>query len=50
LVTVGKHVNNMRAIATQLLGKQVPSEMNTHSTKEELTFLCNGGANTPLQQ
>jgi hypothetical protein len=34
--------------ARQQLGKQVPVEMNTHATIEELLFLCNGEVNTPL--
>jgi hypothetical protein len=49
LVTAGKHVNNTRAIARQLLGKQVPAEMNTHATIE-LPLLCNGEVNASLQQ
>jgi hypothetical protein len=35
-------------IARQRLGKQVPAEMNTHITTEELLVLCNDGVNTPL--
>jgi hypothetical protein len=35
LVTAGKHVNNTRAIASQLLGKQVPTATETHATIEE---------------
>jgi hypothetical protein len=27
----GKHVNNMRAIAKQLLSKRVPTAMDTHA-------------------
>jgi hypothetical protein len=34
-------------IARQRFGKQVPAEMNTHTTIEELPFLCNGEGNTP---
>jgi hypothetical protein len=34
-----KHVNNTRAIARQLLGKEVPAEMNMHATLQ-LPFLC----------
>jgi hypothetical protein len=29
-------------------GKQVPAEMYTHETIEELPFLCNGKVNTLL--
>jgi hypothetical protein len=37
-----KHVNNTRAIARQLLGKQVPVEMNMHATAEVLLDYKNG--------
>jgi hypothetical protein len=36
LVKVGKHVNNTRAIARQLLCKRVPAVTNTHVTVEIL--------------
>jgi hypothetical protein len=36
LVTACKHVNNTRAIARQLLGKQVPGATDTHATVEVL--------------
>jgi hypothetical protein len=36
LVTAGKHVNNTRAIARQLLGKRVPAVTATHATVEVL--------------
>jgi hypothetical protein len=35
-------------IAGQRLGKQVPAEMNTHATIEELPLLCNSEINAPL--
>jgi hypothetical protein len=35
-------------ISRQRLGKQTPAEINTHSTIEELPFLCIGEVNTPL--
>jgi hypothetical protein len=35
-------------IARQLLGKQIPAEMNTQVTIEELPFLRKGEVNTPL--
>jgi hypothetical protein len=35
-------------IARQRLGKQVPAEINTHATIEELLFSYNGDVNTPL--
>jgi hypothetical protein len=47
---LGKHVDSTRAIDTQLTGKQVPAEMNTHAAIGELPILCNGEVNTPLQQ
>jgi hypothetical protein len=34
MVTAGKHVNNSRDIARQLLGKRVPAETDTHVTVE----------------
>jgi hypothetical protein len=34
-VTVGKHVNNTRAIARRLLSKEVPEATNTHKKMEE---------------
>jgi hypothetical protein len=49
-VMAGKHVNNTRAIARQLLGGRVPAEMNARATIKELPFLCNGEVTTPLQQ
>jgi hypothetical protein len=36
LLTAVKHVDNIRAIARQLLGKQVPAATNTHSAIEVL--------------
>jgi hypothetical protein len=36
LVTAGNHMNITRAFSRQLLVKQVPAEMNTHATIEEL--------------
>jgi hypothetical protein len=36
LVTAGKHVNNSRAIARQLLGKLFPAATNTRATVEVL--------------
>jgi hypothetical protein len=42
LVTAGKHVNNTRAIAWQLLGKRVPAAMGTHATVEILLDYNNG--------
>jgi hypothetical protein len=36
LVTAGKHVNNTRAIARQLLGKRVTAATDTHATVEVL--------------
>jgi hypothetical protein len=36
LVTAGKHVNNTRAIARQLLGKRVSATKDTHATVEVL--------------
>jgi hypothetical protein len=36
LVTAGKHVNNTRAIARQLLGKRVPTETDKHAKVEVL--------------
>jgi hypothetical protein len=42
LVTVGKHINNTRAIARQLLGKWVPAATYTYATVEVL-FDCNNG-------
>jgi hypothetical protein len=40
--------NTVTFVATQRLSEQVPSEMNTHATIEELPFLCDGEVNTPL--
>jgi hypothetical protein len=53
LVTVGKHVNNTRAIARKLLGKWVPAVTDTHATVEVLLdykkwkrcFLCDSCRN-----
>jgi hypothetical protein len=42
LVTAGKHVNNTRAVARQLLGKRVPAAMDTHATVEVLLDYNNG--------
>jgi hypothetical protein len=42
LVTAGKHVNNTRAIARQLLGKRVPVTTDTHATVEVLLDYNNG--------
>jgi hypothetical protein len=39
-----------RSVARQLLRKQIPAEMNTHATIEELPFLCNSEVNTRLQK
>jgi hypothetical protein len=36
LVTAGKHVNNNRAFARQLVGKCVPTATGTHATVELL--------------
>jgi hypothetical protein len=33
-------------IARKRFGKQVPVEMNTHATREELSFLSNGEVKT----
>jgi outer membrane lipoprotein SlyB len=41
-VTAGKHINNTRAIARQLLGKRITAAMNTHATVEVLLD-CNNG-------
>jgi hypothetical protein len=35
LVTAGKHVNNTRVIATQLLDKQIPVATDKNKTIEE---------------
>jgi hypothetical protein len=35
-------------LARERIDKQVPAEMNTHATIEELPFLSNGEVNTPL--
>jgi hypothetical protein len=42
LLTAGKHVNNTRAIARQLLGKRVPAATDTHATVEVLLDYNNG--------
>jgi 3-deoxy-D-manno-octulosonic-acid transferase len=42
LVIAGKHVNNTRAIARQLLGKRAPAETDTHETVEVLLDYNNG--------
>jgi hypothetical protein len=42
LVTAGKHVNNTRAIARQLLGKRVPAATDMHATVEVLLDYNNG--------
>jgi hypothetical protein len=42
LVTVAKHINNTRAIAKQLLDKQVPAATDTHATVEVLLDYNNG--------
>jgi hypothetical protein len=36
LVTTGKHVNNTRAIARQLLGKRVPTATDMHAAVKVL--------------
>jgi hypothetical protein len=41
-VTAGKHVNNIRAIAGQLLGKPIPAATDTHPTVELLLDYNNG--------
>jgi hypothetical protein len=38
----GKHVNNTRAIARQLVGKRVPMETSKHATVEVLLDYNNG--------
>jgi hypothetical protein len=42
LVTTGKHVNNTRAIARQLLDKRVPAAADTHAAVEVLLDYNNG--------
>jgi hypothetical protein len=42
LVTAGKHVNNTRAIARQLLGKRVPAATDTHAMVDVLLDYNNG--------
>jgi hypothetical protein len=42
LVTAGKHVNNTRAIARQLLGTRVLAITDTHATLEVLSNYNNG--------
>jgi hypothetical protein len=42
LVIAGKHVNNTRAIARQLLGKRVPAATHTHETVQILLHYNNG--------
>jgi hypothetical protein len=42
LVTAGKHVNNTRAIARQLLDKRVPAATDTQATVEVLLDYKNG--------
>jgi hypothetical protein len=42
LVTAGKHVNNTRAIARELLGKRVPAATDMHTTVEVLSDHNNG--------
>jgi hypothetical protein len=42
LVMARKHVNNIRAIARQLLGKRVLAATNTHATVEVLLVYNNG--------
>jgi hypothetical protein len=42
LETVGKHVNNTRAIARQLLGKRIPAATDTHATVEVFLDYNNG--------
>jgi hypothetical protein len=44
LVTAGKHGNNTRAIARQLLGKRVPEAMDENATVEVLLDCNNGNA------
>jgi hypothetical protein len=43
LVTTGKHVNNARAMARQLLSKRVPTVTDTHSTTVEVLLDYNKG-------
>jgi hypothetical protein len=40
--TVGKHVNDIRAISRQLFGKWVPAATNMHATVEVLLDYNNG--------
>jgi hypothetical protein len=42
LVTVGKHVNNTRAIPRQRLDKHLPAETDTQATVEVLLEYNNG--------
>jgi hypothetical protein len=42
LVKAGKHVNNIRDIAKQLVGKRVPAATDTHATVYTLLG-CNSG-------
>jgi hypothetical protein len=44
LVTAGKHANNTRAIASQLLGKRVPAATDTHAMAEALLDYNNGNS------
>jgi hypothetical protein len=41
-VTAGKHVNNTRAIARQLIGKRIPEATDMHATVEVLLDYNNG--------
>jgi hypothetical protein len=43
-VTAGKHVNNIRAIARQLLGKRAQAATDTHATIEVLLGYKNGNS------
>jgi hypothetical protein len=43
LVTAGKHVNNTRAIAEQLLSNRVPAATDTHATVEVLDYKNGNG-------
>jgi hypothetical protein len=38
LVTAGKHVNNIRDVARQRLGKRVPAATDTHAAVEVLEY------------
>jgi hypothetical protein len=44
LITAGKHVNNIRAIARRLDGKRVTSATDTHAMVEVLLDYNNGNS------